>query len=107
MHEAALASSVAWAISQHGVPGAQIRLFVSGGHADVDAFDASLRVHLAASAPEIDLDAITIEHIAEERPCLACGLPFSAVGALADCPRCDGVGATQPRPERIEIRWAH
>ena len=67
MHEAALASAVAQAISERGLSGVRIRLFVSGGHADVDAFDAALRFHLAASDPEIDLDAITIEHLAEER----------------------------------------
>jgi len=105
MHEAALASAVAHAIRERALSGVPIRLFVSGGHSDVDAFDASLRFHLAASHPEIDLDAISIEHLAEERPCLSCGHSFAAIGTLADCPHCGGVGPTQPRPERIEIDW--
>ena len=105
MHEAALASSIAQAIRERTLSGAPIKIFVSGGHSDVDAFDAALRFHLAAGAPDIDLAAITIEHLAEDRPCLSCGRSFVAIGKLADCPRCGGVGLTQSRPERIEIGW--
>jgi Zn finger protein HypA/HybF involved in hydrogenase expression len=105
MHEAALASAVAHAIGERALSGERIRLFVSGGHSAVDAFDAALRLHLAANRPEIDLDAIEIEHVAEERPCMSCGVSFAAVGMRADCPRCGGVGLTRPRPERIEIGW--
>jgi Zn finger protein HypA/HybF involved in hydrogenase expression len=103
MHEAALASSVAQVIRERALSGVRIRLYVSGGHSDVDAFDAALRFNLAASDPEIDLDAITIEHLAEERLCLSCGRSFAAIGRLGECPRCGGVGPAQSRPERIEI----
>lgn len=106
MHEAALASSVAEAIRERALSGVPIRLYVSGGHSDVDAFDAALRFHLSASDPGIDLDAISIEHLAEERPCLSCGRSFAAIGAVADCPGCGGVGLTPRRPERIEIGWS-
>jgi Zn finger protein HypA/HybF involved in hydrogenase expression len=105
MHEAALASSVAQAIRERALSGVPIRLFVSGGHSDVDAFDAALRFHLAARDPDIDLDAIEIQHVPEERPCLSCGRSFTGIGMVADCPHCGGVGLTQPRPERIDIGW--
>lgn len=105
MHEAALASAVTQAIRERAVSGVRIRLLVSGGHTDVDAFDAALRFHLAANDPEIELDAIEIEHVAEERPCLSCGRSFGAIGMAADCPHCGGVGLARPRPERIEIAW--
>jgi Zn finger protein HypA/HybF involved in hydrogenase expression len=105
MHEAALASSVARSIRERAPPGVPIRLFVSGGHSDIAAFDAALRFHLSASDPGLDLDSITIEHLAEERMCLSCGRSFAAIGALADCPSCAGIGLTRPGPERIEISW--
>ena len=105
MHESALASSVAQAIRERALSGVPIRLVVSGGHSDAHAFDAALRLHLAAGAPEIDLEAMTIEHLAEERPCLWCSRTFAAVGSPADCPWCGGVGLTPPRPEHVEIIW--
>lgn len=105
MHEAALAHAVALAIRGHAGSGARIRLLVSGGHADVDAFDAALRFRLEAADPDIDLDAIVIEHVPEERPCLSCGRSFAAIGMSAECPHCGGIGLTRPRPEWIEIGW--
>ena len=103
MHEAELAIAVANELRKPGVRGRPVSLLVSGGHSDVDAFDAALRLHLAAHDPELDLDAISIVHIAEERLCLDCSRPFAAVGLAADCPRCGGVGLAQPRPEQIEV----
>jgi hypothetical protein len=103
VHEAALALAVAEQIRQRGMLGRPMTLLVSGGHADADAFDAALRLHLAASEPRLDTDALTIVHLLEERPCLSCGQSFAAVGQLADCPYCGGVGPLRARPEKIEI----
>ena len=103
MHEAALAAAVAAAIHARGLAGRPVRLIVSGGHSDVEAFDAALRLHLAASYPELDTDAMTIVHQAEDRTCFTCGRPFPAVGSIADCPHCGGVGFLRPRPEEIDI----
>jgi Zn finger protein HypA/HybF involved in hydrogenase expression len=106
MHEAGLAADVAQAIRDRALSGRRIQLFVTGGHADVDDFDAALRFHLAISDPALDLNEITIEHLPEERACISCGHAFAAIGMLAECPRCGGVGPAPPRPERIEIGWS-
>jgi Zn finger protein HypA/HybF involved in hydrogenase expression len=103
MHEAALASAVAETIRERGLDARAVRLRVSGGHTDVDAFDAALRFHLAAISPDLHLDAVPISHVPEERPCLSCGQSFAAVGLSATCPRCGGVGLGQPGPEHVEI----
>jgi len=105
MHEAALASAVADAITSRGLQGRPVRLLVSGGNADHDAFDAALRFHLEVSAPAIDGGSLTIVHLPVERPCLACGRLFAAVGLAADCPDCGGIGLARPGPERVDIEF--
>ena len=105
MHEAALASAVANAISSRGLQGRPVRLLVSGGPSDHDSFDDALRFHLETTVPTIDCDTLTIIHLPVERPCMACGQPFGAVGRVADCPRCGGVGLAPPGPERVEIEF--
>jgi len=103
MHEAALASALAGEISARGLNGRAVRVLVSGGHSDAAAFDDALRMHMAAIDPALDLSAISIDHVPEERPCLSCGESFAAVGMVASCPHCGGSGLTAPRPERIEL----
>jgi Zn finger protein HypA/HybF involved in hydrogenase expression len=103
MHEAALASALAGEIRARGLRGRALRVFVSGGHSDPVAFDASLRMHLAAIDPALDQASITISHLAEQRPCLSCGRPFAAAGLEATCPHCGGVGLAAPTPERVEL----
>ena len=103
MHEAALATAVAATIRERGLTGKAVRLVVSGGHTAAEAFDAALRLHLAAADPALDHDAISIVHMPEERPCLACGDSFTAVGLSATCPSCGGLGLARPGPERIEL----
>ena len=103
MHEAALALAVAKQMTERGLLGRRVTLMVSGGHSDVGAFDAALLLHLAASEPRLDTDAVEIVHLAEGRLCLSCGQSFVAVGQLADCPYCGGVGPLRARPEKIEI----
>jgi Zn finger protein HypA/HybF involved in hydrogenase expression len=105
MHEAALASALAGAIREHGQQGREVRVLVSGGHSDADAFDAALRTHLAAIDPGLDLSAISIDHLPEQRPCLSCGRSFAAVGMVASCPHCGGSGLAAPRPEHVELEF--
>lgn len=105
MHEAALASAVADAITSRGMHGKPVRLLVSGGHADQHAFDAALRFHLEGCEPAIDTGSLTIVHLPVERPCLACGRLFAAIGLAADCPHCGGIGLARPGPERVQIEF--
>lgn len=106
MHEAGLAVAVAGALRREGVgaaPGTRVRLLVSGGHAEPDDFDGSLRLHLAAAAPDFDAAAIEIVHLPIDRVCVGCGGTFVSVGADEPCPRCGGSGLPVPAPERVEI----
>ena len=105
MHEAALASALADAITSRGLQGKPVRLLVSGGHADHDAFDAALRFHLEAGETAVDTGTLTIIHLPTERPCLACGRLFAAVGLAADCPHCGGIGLARPGPEQVQIEF--
>jgi len=105
MHEAALASAVADAIMSRGLQGRSIRLLVSGGHADHHAFDAALRFHLEVGEPAVDCADLTIVHVPSERPCLACGRLFTAIGLAADCPDCGGIGLARPGPEHVQIEF--
>ncbi len=106
MHEAGIASAVADALRREGVAtlaGARVRLLVSGGHSEPVDFDESLRFHLAAAAPDVDVAAIEIVHLPIERLCAGCGEPFAAVSADEPCPRCGGSGLPVPTPESVEI----
>jgi Zn finger protein HypA/HybF involved in hydrogenase expression len=105
MHEAALASALTEQISARGLNGRAVRVLVSGGHSDADAFDDALRMHMAAIDPTLDLSVISIDHLPEERPCLSCGVSFAAVGMVATCPHCGGSGLAVARPERIELEF--
>ena len=103
MHEAALAAAVAEALRRPDVRGRPVNLLVTGGHTDRVAFDAALRFHLAAAAPEIDLEVVSIVHVVQERPCLGCGHTFAAADLAAECPLCGGIGLALPSPEQVQI----
>lgn len=109
MHEAGIANAVADALRREGagwVAGTRVRLLVSGGHTETEAFDGAFRMHLAAVAPELDPGAIEIVHLPIDRLCVGCGEPFRSVSAEEPCPRCGGSGLSVPNPERVEIELA-
>jgi len=106
MHEAGLAVAVADALRREMVGSHEeghVRLLVSGGHVDTGDFDASLRLHLALAAPDLDLAELEIVHLPADRVCLGCGVPFASIEPDEPCPRCGGSGLSVPTPERVEI----
>lgn len=105
MHEAGIATAVLAEIRARGIDPGAARLVVSGGHGDADAFDAALRAHLAAAAPDLDVARIAIEHAAVSRLCAHCATPFEAPLASDPCPACGGPGIAVPVPERVELEW--
>ncbi len=106
MHEAGLAAAIYRAIVARGGSVAGLRIFVSGGAHEPAEFEAALRLHLAALAPDLDLGSVEIVHRPVVRPCLGCGRRFEAVGPNADCPSCGGPGLPPLEAERIELAWA-
>lgn len=103
MHEARLAHAVAAEIRGRGLRAAGLRLVVSGGHGDEMAFDAAMRLHLAATLPDLDAAAIAIVHRPVARLCGGCGGVFVAPRPADPCPACGGDGVVIPTPERIEV----
>jgi Zn finger protein HypA/HybF involved in hydrogenase expression len=105
MHEAGLAAAAAAAVRRAGRDRSDqpIRLVVRGGHADPEAFDAALRLHLAGELPGIDADSITIEHAPHETLCAACGSAFQTDHPAGTCPHCGGPGLPVIRPETIAL----
>lgn len=105
MHEAGLAAAIWRAVEARGGSTAGLRIVVTGGAHEPADFEAALRLHLAALAPERDVEAIEIVHRPVARPCLACGRPFEAIGPDAACPACGGPGLPPLEAERIELEW--
>lgn len=108
MHEAGLAAAVAQALRHEGLVGSdgpRIRLLVSGGHGEPEAFDAALRLHLSASVPELELDRVVIVHGPVTRLCADCTATYRSVDPSAPCPVCGGPGIAMPAAERVEIEW--
>ncbi len=105
MHEAGLAVAVAAAIRDRGLDPSGVRLLVSGGHGDVESFDAALRAHLEAAAPGLGLGAVQIVHAPVPRLCAKCAGQFRAATAEEPCPACDGPSIALSEPESIELEW--
>jgi Zn finger protein HypA/HybF involved in hydrogenase expression len=105
MHEGRIAQAVAAEIRERGLDGRGVRLVVSGGHGDATAFEAALRLHLAAALPQVDVAAISIVHRPAVRLCGGCGGAFVAPRPTDDCPACGGEGVAIPTPERIDLEW--
>ncbi|HWP62179.1 MAG TPA: hydrogenase/urease maturation nickel metallochaperone HypA, partial [Candidatus Binatia bacterium] len=106
MHEAGLAAAIVRAIEARGRGTTGLRILVSAGGHDPADFEAALRLHLAALAPDLDVAALEILHRPVARPCLACGRSFEAVAPDAVCPACGGPGLPPLEAERIELEWA-
>jgi len=104
MHEAGLAAAIADAVQRAGpLDGAtRVRLLVTGGHDDPEAFDDALRLHLHGQAPDV-ASAVDIVHVAVERLCLGCGGAFDAVRSDEPCPGCGGSAMPLPVPERVDV----
>ena len=102
MHEAGLAASVVEAVAREGLNGKPLRIFVSGGHGDPDAFDAALVAHIVADARWTDAP-IAVEHTPQARVCSACSETFAGASDSADCPRCGGAALPAPGFEQIAI----
>ena len=105
MHEGRIAEALAVEIRDRGLDGPGIRLLVSGGLGDATAFDASLRLHLAAALPHVDVASIAIVHRPAARLCSGCAGAFVAARHTDHCPACGGEGVAVPTPERIELEW--
>jgi hypothetical protein len=105
MHEARVARSVAREIEGRGLAGHDLRLVVSGGHADREAFDAALRTQLSVALPDVDVAAIEIVHRPGPHLCNGCAGAFIAPRG-GRCPMCGADVTPLPAPERIELEWA-
>jgi Zn finger protein HypA/HybF involved in hydrogenase expression len=103
MHEAGLAVAVAAELRERGLGPQGVVLRVSGGHGDPAAFDAALRMHLAATMAWASGDALVIEHVPSPRLCAGCAGLFESVDPGAPCPACGGPGIAVPVPEQIEL----
>jgi len=102
VHEAGLARAVAGELRERGLTVRDVRLLVWHGHDAPDAFDASLRAHLALEAPGQG-DEIEIVHLPAPRLCAACGRAFESVAAADPCPACGGTSLPAPGHEQVEI----
>lgn len=107
MHEAALASTVAfnWRKARNdGILG-RPRLLIRGGHDEPIDFDAALRLHLQLVAPELESGALQIVHLPIARLCGGCGRDFDATGPWPVCPECGSVALPSTTPEAVELDW--
>lgn len=105
MHEARVARTVAREVEGRGLAGHELRLVVSGGHADRAAFEAALRTQLAAALPHVDVTRIEIVHRPGPQLCNGCAGAFIAPPGER-CPMCGSDGTPLPAPERVELHWA-
>lgn len=102
MHEAGLARAIAEELRERSLTARDVRLLVRDVHDAADAFDASLRAHLALELPGTDGD-IEIVHLASPRLCAACGRAFEAPDAATPCPDCGGTSLPVRLREQVEI----
>ncbi len=102
VHEARPAAAVA--AFARGLPRATrvIRVRVTGGDHEPAAFDAALRLNIAAAAPEL-AGRVVVDHVVAERLCVACGGLVATVSVGDSCPSCGEFGYLLPAAERIEI----
>jgi hypothetical protein len=102
VHEAGIARAIAAELRERGLAVGEVRLLVEGGHDAPDAFDASLRAHLALEMPGVDV--IRILHLPSLRLCAGCGRAFESVTAEDPCPVCGGSSLPEPvRNERVRL----
>ncbi len=102
MHEAGLAEAIAAEIRERGLERESLRLEVTGGSGDVEAFDAALRLHLSLALPDLDVAAIGIDHRVT-RLCPRCGPVAGPGGGDGPCPTCGGPSVVLPTPEQVAI----
>ena len=104
MHEAGLAARIVGVIERSGGSAERgIRLLVRGGHGDPDAFDASLRLHLAAHRAA--LAAVEIVHLPAPALCASCGMTYER-RLDEPCPECGGPALPGIGEERVEVELA-
>jgi Zn finger protein HypA/HybF involved in hydrogenase expression len=103
MHEAGIAALIVGALREHEQRGQPARVLVRGGHTDPDSFDVSLRVHLLAADPKLDLGTIEIVHLPVSLTCANCGESFEAEATAAECPTCGGGAWPYYAPEEVEL----
>ena len=106
MHEAGIAVAIAVALREYEVEWRQARVLVRGGHTPPIEFDASLRFHLAASDPTLDLRRLQIVHLPARRTCANCGDIFEAMELTEPCPTCGGAAWPDYTEEEIELELA-
>lgn len=102
MHEAGLAEAIAVEIRERRLEPGSLRLEVTGGHGDAEAFDAALRLHLSLALPGFDVMAIGIDH-RSTRLCRACGVVTGPGDGDGPCPTCGRDAVELPTPEQVVI----
>ena len=100
-----MAIAVADEIRTRGLDPASVRVLVSGGHGDPDAFEAAFRSHLVAAGPSLGLDAVTIVRVPATYFCAICAGTFLTVEREPACPTCGGPGLAAQHSESVELEW--
>ncbi len=105
MHEHGVAIAVADEIRVRRLDPARVRVLVSGGHGDPDAFEAAFRAHLVAAGPSLGLDAVTIVRVPTTYLCAICAGTFLTPEPEPACPSCGGPGLSAAHAESVELEW--
>jgi Zn finger protein HypA/HybF involved in hydrogenase expression len=100
-----VAIAVADEIRVRGLDPARVRVLVSGGHGDPEAFEAAFRSHLVAAGPSLGLDAVTIVRVPATYLCAICAGVFRTAEPDPACPGCGGPGLSAAHAESVEIEW--
>jgi hypothetical protein len=98
-----VARELARAVVASGPAEGRIRVFVRGGTADRDEFDAAFVAALLAELPSLDGARIEVLHPPVIRVCSGCGHFFESADRDAICPECGG----EPFPAWLEERIAY
>ena len=103
MHEAKIARSIVTALRDGELAGRRVVLHVRGGHHGPDEFEASLRLHLEAEAPDPEPASFRVVHDPAPRLCVGCGEEFAAPRPDDPCPRCGGASLPLLDHEQVEV----
>jgi hypothetical protein len=103
MHEAGIAALIVERLRGWGSRAGRARVLVRGGHSDIEAFDAALRIHLLAADPDLDASRVEVVHLARTLTCASCGLRYDAKDATGVCPACGGAAWPDNAPEEVEL----